>query len=120
LKRLRRSKPLKGLVMAVAKQVRKVESTALAWLEIEDEDGAKYRYAKRGLAPDGSPLHVAWEFTGGPLRAKLVREDDGRPVLRQEGPGLPAKIVVDYIELTAMPGAPFLGGWGGRYEYEQE
>jgi hypothetical protein len=106
--------------MAVAKQVSDVERTALAWLEIEDEDGAKYRYAKKGLGPDGAPLHVAWEYTGGPLRAKLVRGDDGRPVLRQDGPGLPAKIVVDYIELTAMPGAPAIGGWGGKYEYEQE
>ena len=106
--------------MAVAKQVSDVERAALAWLEIEDEDGAKYRYVKRGLAPGGAPLHVAWEYLGGPLRAKLVRGVDGKPVLRQDGPGLPAKIVVDYIELTAIPGAPASGGWGNRLEYEQE
>lgn len=105
--------------MAVAKQVSDVERTALAWLEIEDEDGAKYRYSKKDLNSDGASCHVGWEYTGGPLRAKLIREDDGTPVLRQDEPGLPEKIVVDFIELSAMPGVPVISGWGGRYDYEQ-
>lgn len=106
--------------MAVAKQVSDVEHTSLAWLEIEDEEGTKYRYAKKGPAPDGATLQVAWEFTGGPLRAKLVRDDDGRPVLRQDEPGLPSKIVVDYIALNARAGAAVVSGWENRLEYEQE
>ena len=58
--------------MSVAKQVSNVDP-ALAWVEIEDEDGAKYRYGRRGPAPAGAVLHVGWEFTGGPVRAKLIR-----------------------------------------------
>lgn len=106
--------------MAVARQVSDVERTSQAWLKIEDEVGAKYRYAKKRPAPDGATLHVVWEFTGGPLRAKLFRDDDGRPILCQDGRGLPAKIVVDYIELSVRPGAAVVSGWENRLEYGQE
>jgi hypothetical protein len=118
--RVEREAPLAGKVMSVAKQVSDVEPHGLAWLEIEDEDGAKYRYFKKALAPDRGTVHIEAQFTGGHLRAQLVRQKDGQPVLRQNEPGLPSKTVVSHIQLAAMPGVPIMGGWGANYEYEQE
>jgi hypothetical protein len=107
-----------GKNMAVAKLVTAVESMNVDWLEIEDEDGVKYRYAKRGNAPSGAVPHVRCEAI--PRQAQLVRDDNESVVLRQDADGLPAKIIVSHIELTVTPGLPFLGGWVGLLEYDQE
>ncbi len=104
--------------MAVAKLVSKVERSVLDWLEITDEDGAVYRYGKRDVVRNPATIHVAYDDRPLPaIRAKLVRDEKGNAVLRQDGPGLPAKIIVDWREAGKLPTA---AAFVGTYEYEQE
>ena len=102
--------------MAVAKQVTQVEPVALNWIEIEDEDGAKYRYVKKGDCLDMAVRHVIRVFGGG---AKIVRDNTVQVLLRQDGPGLPNKIVIEHSELTGRnPGRPVASEREYRIEYE--
>lgn len=90
----------------------------LQWLEIEDSDGGVWRYTKGGPAPAGDVVHVGWDFRPpSVLVAKLVRDEKGEALLRQDDPGLPDKIVVDFTEMLVMPGAPMPAGWGQKLEY---
>ncbi len=109
-------KDIFGAQMSVATTVGNVDSQ-LAWLEINDNDGGVWRYTRGDLAPDASEVHVDYDYQPPRLVARLVRRQDGTAVLRQDEPGLPDKIVVNYIELTAIPGMPMPAGWGGKYEY---
>lgn len=112
--------------MAVAKLVSEVEPNNLAWLEIEDEDGVKYRYHKRERLESFTELHVEGAHTARGGRAVvLVRENNGQVVLRQERPGLPNKIAVDWSVPNVAPQGPFPFGANWErvrevYEYEQE
>jgi hypothetical protein len=49
----------------------------------------------------------------------LVRDQDGRAILRQDGPGLPRTVVVDYLA-PANEGMLMPAYWGTKQEYEQE
>ena len=101
--------------MSVAKEISDFDAAALAWLEIEDEDGVKYRYAKGGVAPGRATSHVMHD-----ILLSLLLEVDGKPILRQDGPGLPAKIVVVYIKGIRGPAPPVSAEWVLKYEYERE
>jgi hypothetical protein len=108
--------------MSVAKWVSEV-GPDFVWLEIEDEDGAKYRYdngavVPKGVAPKGVKPAAKWDpYDDGTPIDKLELDDGGRPLLRQDGTGLPARIVVEgYINPSARAPA---GGFGARYEYNQ-
>src|SRR5262245_5719006 len=105
--------------MAVAKLVRQVKPMNLDWLEIEDEEGVRYCYAKRDQATSFDVVHVGWKPSRSALRAGLIRGADGRVVLRQDEPGLPKTIIVDWAESAGGSPLPMRAFWGGEYEYEQ-
>jgi hypothetical protein len=69
----------------------------LKWLRITDEDGGLWYYSLRGIAQEGADCQI------GPLsdgRVGLIRDEAGKPVLRQDEPGLPKKLV------AALPRQP--------------
>jgi hypothetical protein len=103
--------------MSVARAVQDLEPIRLDWLTVEDTDGRVWRYRRIGSADLAESAHVEGHFTQGhPLRAYLVRDHDGRPLLRQDAPGLPRVMILQYIEdpsdlyLTAL-------GLPGKAEY---
>jgi hypothetical protein len=106
--------------VAIAKTVLDCEPVRLDWLKIEDEDGAIWKYGRRENASLDTPAHVEGQYYGGSkIRAALVRGADGKPILRQDGPGLPLKIVVNYVT-PGGAGLPGTAAWYGMVEYEQE
>jgi hypothetical protein len=103
--------------MAVARQVNEIEPSTMSWLTVEDTDGREWRYQRIGGADLAEPAHVEGHFVNGlPFRAALVRDNDGHPMLRQDGPGLPRVMIVEYIE---DPSDPYLTALGlpGKGEY---
>ena len=98
--------------IAAAKTVTRWELPTFAWVEILDTEKVKYLYAKRAVAPAGAIVHVdpvpRDPEKGAELRLRLVRKD-GMAVLRQDQPGLPHKIVVQYEDQGRL----------ATYEYEQ-
>jgi hypothetical protein len=114
--------------MAVAKRVSDVEPNNLDWLEIEDENGAKYRYFKGDRATSFTVRHVTRARGRGDkgVWAPVLEMDGhtGQVVLRQEKPGLPKKIVVDLaFPPEQQAGFPLgvVASWSGptdTYEYE--
>ena len=106
--------------MAVATMVVDCEPATAAWLEIEDDDGRRWRYGKRGDAPPSATVHVR----GNHGTVGLVRGSDGKAILRQDGHGLPPEIVIQFSVSAGPPaGMGVIGSWpagGGTYEYEQE
>jgi hypothetical protein len=107
-----------GVVMSIAKRISQFDSVTLQWLEIEDEDGGRYHFAKKGPAPDLSTAHV--EFPGISTPPVLILAKDGKPILRQDPPGLPQKIVVERTAFApGPPGLPVAGGWTRKIEYGQ-
>jgi hypothetical protein len=83
--------------VAAARTVTQWELPAFAWVEIVDTQRVKYLYLKRAAAPAGATVHIEPVFPdpgqNAEPRLRLARKD-GLPVLRQEPPGLPARIVV--------------------------
>jgi hypothetical protein len=114
--------------MAVAKRVSDVEPSNLDWLEIEDEEGANYRYFKGKRLTSFTVRHVRRERGRGDkgMWAPVLETDTrtGQVVLRQAEPGLPKKIVVDLAfppEQQAGPPLGVVASWSGppdAYEYE--
>ncbi len=108
--------------MAIASKITACDPTpsvAPAWMEIEDDDGKRWRYVNRGNAPSSATIHVR----GDQGRLTLVRGNDGKAILKQDGPGLLRNINVQFSS-PAGPGAMgVVGSWtggGGTYEYEME
>jgi hypothetical protein len=68
----------------------------LEWVVIRDTDNAELRYNRTGNAVDQSKTaaHILYEPSGSGFTPNLVRGDDREPVLRQDGLGLPDKIIV--------------------------
>jgi hypothetical protein len=103
----------KGVNVASASEVTRWDLPNFDWVEIVDTDKVKYRYAKKGQAPAGATVHVDYGVRrerdkGVELGLRLVFVER-MPVLRQDGPGLPEKIAVQYEQQ----------GWVAVYEYEQ-
>jgi hypothetical protein len=98
--------------MAVARAVTSWDRSTFAWVGIEDEDGVSHHYDKAKHSPDEHVVHVSYGFdtTGAVQTLGLVRGSDGKPILRQDEPGLPPKIVVEYNDK----------GWEAKYEYEHQ
>jgi hypothetical protein len=104
--------------MSAARAVREIEPTLLDWLTIEDTDDQVWKYRRKGPTDLAELVHVEGHLTNGrPFRANLVRDNDGHPLLRQDGPGLPPMMILEYIEdpsnlyLTAL-------GLPGKAEYQ--
>lgn len=103
--------------MAAARAIVEIEPKTLQWLTIEDTTGKVWRYRRVGQADLAEPVDVEGHLKRGhPFRANLVRDNDGHPALRQDGPGLPRELILEYIEdptnsyLTAL-------GLPGKAEY---
>ena len=92
------------------------------WLQIEDTDGGTGRYVKRSLVRSPDVVHVHWPLMGFP--PTLLDAPDGRPSLRQDGPGLPQKAIVRIESPAQVPGpVGVIGAWsagGDTYDYERE
>jgi hypothetical protein len=104
--------------MSIAKGVVDADRQGIDWLTIEDADGGRWRYGKRGVPLFATPIHVQAENSS----FHFHREADGKPTLRQQAAGLPSKIIVRIANTTTVP----LGSWsswaggGGIFQYEQE
>lgn len=85
--------------MSAAKHVKEIEPTKLDWLTVEDDAGRVWRYRRVGAADLAEPVQLEGHLKNGrPFRANLVRDNDGHPLLRQDGPGLPRVLMLEYIE----------------------
>src|SRR5262249_14229922 len=92
--------------MSMAMLVQDAEPIRADWLDIKADDRHVYRYRQGQNLDLDTPAHVEGRYEGGGvIRAVLVRGKDRRPVLRQDGPGLPERIVVDYIDGLTDRGA---------------
>jgi hypothetical protein len=104
--------------MSVARAVHEIDPDRLEWLTIEDTDGRVWKYRRIGPADLAEVVHVEGHLKRGlPFRANLIRDNDGHPALRQNGPGLPRVMILEYIE---DPSDPFLTNLGlpGKAEYQ--
>jgi len=102
--------------MSSAKQVREV-GPKLEWLAIEDNAGRVWRYQRVGPLDVAEPAHVEGHYTQGhPIRAVLVRDDDGHVMLHGDASGMPRSIVVAHVD---DPHSPLLGilGLSPKEEY---
>lgn len=103
--------------MAAARAIVEIEPKTLDWLTIEDNTGRVWRYRRVGQVDLAEAVDVEGHLKRGqPFRANLVRDNDGHPSLRQDAPGLPRTLMLEYIEdpsnlyLTAL-------GLPGKAEY---
>jgi hypothetical protein len=106
--------------MSFARAVIEIDPTRLDWLTIEDSDNRIWRYRRIGMADLAEPADVEGHLKNGhPFRASLVRDNDGHPMLQQDGSGLPRILILEFIEdpsnlyLTAL-------GLPGKAEYVRE
>jgi|GEM_PF-2652829 len=109
--------------MSMAKSVAEVEPKELVWLSVVDEEGRIWRYGRRGITTQDVPAHIEGRYFGRSttIRVVLVRGHDGRPVLRQDGPGLPKRIVVNYSPPATKDAPVALATCPqGKIEYERE
>jgi len=99
--------------MSIANRVAGCE-TSVAWFVIEDNDDGIWRYARGPAVEPNTPFQVVgvWKRDNRGT-VELVRGNDGVPILHQDDPGLPSKIVARFAE-------PVWGEAGVIYEYEQE
>jgi hypothetical protein len=101
--------------MFTARQVNEMEPSMLEWLTIEDDAGRVWRYRRLGYIDVAEPPHVEGHLKNGrAFRANLVRDNDGHPLLRQNAPGLPRTMIVEYIE---DPSNPYVTALGPQAEY---
>jgi hypothetical protein len=104
--------------MAVAQSVCEVEATELRWLEIEDSEGKVWHYERRDIPREPvEEVHVRSTIIARAIQAYVARGEDGAALLRQEGPGLPTRIVVDSASgrTSGSTGGAY---WSGLVEYE--
>jgi len=95
--------------MSAAKQVREI-GPRMEWFSVEDHDGKVWRYQRVGTLDLAEPTQVEAHYAhGSPIRAVLVRDDDGHVMLHGQGGGMPRSIVVEHID---DPHSPLLGLMG--------
>ena len=105
-----------GKIMSIALAVKDWDrSYDCAWVVITDTDYKNYRYEKRNPAPAGALLDVDFyvhhtDEKGNPVLTLGLMYKDRKPVLQQDEPGLPLKIVAQYRDSFSFIGA---------FEYEQ-
>jgi hypothetical protein len=89
--------------MGVAKEIKDI-GPRLEWLVVEDDHGREWRYRRVGAADTAEVAHVEGHYLQGhPIRAALVRDDDGHPLLQQRGPGLPRTLIIDHVDDPTSP-----------------
>lgn len=102
--------------MSAAKQVREI-GPRMEWIAVEDHAGKVWRYQRVGALDLAEPAQVEGHYTQGrPIRAVLVRDDDGHVMLHGEGGSMPQSIVVEHVD---DPHSPLLGllGISPKEEY---
>jgi hypothetical protein len=107
--------------MSVAKSVCEVDPE-LNWLKIDDEDGGVWQYDRVQLLDYfGAQQHVSINREPGKdLTATLEKLATGQVALRQNGPGLPKKIVVRYRDaVPKSAGSMDLLETDKKFEYAQ-
>ena len=89
--------------MAAARAIKDI-GPQMAWLVIEDDQGREWRYRRVGPADTAAVPHLEGHFVQGlPVRAVLIRNVDGHPLLQQPGPGLPRTLIVDHVDDPTNP-----------------
>jgi hypothetical protein len=89
--------------MAVARLVKEI-GPRFDWLTIVDDAGREWRYRRVGPLDTAEVPHLEGHYVDGhPTRAVLLRDADGHPLLRQDGPGLPRSIVLDHVDDPTNP-----------------
>src|SRR5689334_8016295 len=71
-----------------------------------ERTGRVWRFARRGFAAETAPVHVTLEMVGQDARVGVVFEEQGRPVLRRDGPGLPAERAETGVAVAEMVPVP--------------
>lgn len=105
--------------MAAAVQTLDVEPTKLNWLTVLADDGKVYRYDRRQNADANAVAHIEGQYLGGAqIRAVVVKDQARKPLLRQEGVGLPATLVVDYVQPSPARTGVSSSYWTGKVQYE--
>jgi hypothetical protein len=95
--------------MSAAKQVREF-GPRMEWLAIEDNAGRVWRYQRAGALDIAELAQVEGHYTHGqPIRAVLVRDDDGHVLLHGDGGGMPRSIVVQHVDDPTSPLLSVLG-----------
>ena len=105
-----------GDTMSAAKHVTEI-GPMMEWFSIEDNAGKVWRYQRARPLDLAEPAQVEGHYTKGlPIRAVLVRDDDGHVMVHGNGTGMPRSIVVDHID---DPHSPLLGllGISPKEEY---
>jgi hypothetical protein len=90
---------------------------SFAWVEIEDSDGKRWKYDRRGQAPHAAIVHLRIHV--GPS-AEFPTDANGATLLSQAGAGLPQTIIVSIEQVTPQPVVfpGILASWGGWHTYE--
>lgn len=89
--------------MAAAKEIMDI-GPKLAWLVVKDTDGREWRYRRVRPADTAKVAQVEGHYhKGEPIRASLVRDDNGHPLLQQPGPGLPRVLIIDHVDDPTNP-----------------
>jgi hypothetical protein len=95
--------------MSTAKHVKEI-GPKMDWVTIEDSDGRVWKYRRARPVDLAEPAQLEGHYAQGrPIRAVLVRDDDGHAMLHGNGTGMPKSIVVDHID---DPHSPLLGLMG--------
>ncbi len=104
-------------------------SLAVKWMELLDSNEEHWRYAKGQLALPGATVHLHFHRNG---KLEILVGADGKPLLRQDGHGLPPKMVVRFAEgfgqpagpgpmaMSGLPGGAVWAEAGEVFEYNQE
>lgn len=83
----------------------------ITWFTVQDDKGKIWRYDRTESEVDPSAaIDVRCGQSDNRQTLAFVRGDDGRPILQQQGDGLPEKIIVgfdDPIKLSAVDLAEF-------------
>jgi hypothetical protein len=91
------------------------EAQRVHWFTVRDNEGVIWRYQRTSSPIDPSALvHVRWENNGILFVPVLIRDDAGLPYLRQDGPGLPERIIVSFDDqpMRGTAGGTAAGGTG--------
>ncbi len=96
--------------MSIAKAIRTAQPNKLDWFDVEDENGRRYRYRRVGGIDVAEVAQVEGHFSRGhPIRASLIRDHNGHPLLQQDADGLPPTIVVEHVDDPTSPLLSILG-----------